>query len=132
MFKWLLKIFRIGETESAKIGRLGESASVKYLRKEKSMRIVARNMRIKKQEVDIIAFDGQTLVFVEVKTRTNSTQVDGYYSATSKSKMQNLKKFASAYIAKMRHKPRTWRFDAIEVRHENSKIISISHFENIG
>lgn len=132
MFTRLLKFFHIGETPTARIGRLGESASIKYLRKEKSMKIIARNVRIKKQEVDIIALDGQSLVFVEVKTRTNTTQVDGYFSATSKDKMQNLRKFASAYIGNMRVKPHTWRFDAIEVRHDNSKILSISHFENIG
>jgi len=132
MFKWIFQIFHIGETPTARIGRLGESASVKYLKSEKSMRIIKRNARIKKQEMDIIALDGDTLVFVEVKTRSQDAIVDGYYSASSKNKMQNLRKFASAYISAMRKKPRTWLFDAIEVRHDNSKIISISHFENIG
>lgn len=132
MFKRILKFFHIGETPTARIGRLGESHAVKYLKSEKSMRIIKRNARIKKQEMDIIALDGDTLVFVEVKTRSQNAQVDGYYSASSKNKMQNLRKFASAYIATLRKKPNTWRFDAIEVRHDNSKIISISHFENIG
>ena len=51
-------------------GRLGEDAAHRYLRK-KGFRIVARNWRRRSGagEVDLIGWDGEDLVFVEVKTR---------------------------------------------------------------
>jgi putative endonuclease len=47
-------------------GLNGEAAAVSYL-EEKGIQILERNFRSRKGEVDIIALDGQTLVFVEVK-----------------------------------------------------------------
>ncbi len=96
------------------------------------MKIISRNARIGKLETDIIALDGDSLVFVEVKNRSDNAQVDGYYAAVSKRKIDNLKKFARAYISSMKTKPKTWRFDAIDVRHDGDKIVSVKHFENIG
>src|SRR5260370_28838432 len=50
------------------LGRRGERAAEKYL-KRKGYRIVARNFRASGAEIDLVAIDGETLVFVEVKTR---------------------------------------------------------------
>jgi putative endonuclease len=48
-------------------GRAGEERAVKFLG-EKGMRLIARNYRTREGEVDIIALDGDTVVFIEVKT----------------------------------------------------------------
>lgn len=50
------------------IGRMGEEAAVKLLKKN-GCKIIAQNFRCRWGELDIIAKDGDTLVFVEVKTR---------------------------------------------------------------
>ncbi len=50
------------------LGRRGERAAEKYLRRN-GYRIVARNFRAAGAEIDLVAMDGETLVFVEVKTR---------------------------------------------------------------
>ena len=50
-----------------KLGRAGEAAAA-FLLEEKGMRILERNFRSHAGEVDIIALDGETLVFAEVKT----------------------------------------------------------------
>ena len=52
------------------IGKKGETVAVRYLKKQ-GYRIVEQNYRSKVGEIDIIARDKQSLVFVEVKTRTN-------------------------------------------------------------
>ena len=53
------------------LGKLGEDAAVEYLKKS-GFEILDRNWHCSKDaEVDIIAKDGKTLVFVEVKTRSN-------------------------------------------------------------
>lgn len=53
------------------LGRLGEDKAAEYLQ-AKGYKIVERNWYFHHKEVDIIAFDGDTVVFVEVRTRTSS------------------------------------------------------------
>ena len=53
----------------SKKGRAGEAAAASFLEK-KGMRILEKNFRSRFGEVDIIALDGETVVFVEVKTWT--------------------------------------------------------------
>jgi len=51
-------------------GRAGEAAAA-FLLEEKGMQILERNFRSSQGEVDIIALDGETVVFTEVKTWSN-------------------------------------------------------------
>jgi putative endonuclease len=51
------------------LGALGERAAAKYLR-ERGYRVLIRNYRCPAGEIDLICREGATLVFVEVKTRT--------------------------------------------------------------
>jgi putative endonuclease len=50
------------------LGRRGEEAAARHLRR-RGFEIVARNYRTRWGELDLVAFDGHTLVFCEVKTR---------------------------------------------------------------
>ena len=50
------------------LGRAGEAAAVRFLRR-RGLVIVARNLRSRLGEIDLLARDGSTLVFVEVKAR---------------------------------------------------------------
>ncbi|MBI2598965.1 YraN family protein [Candidatus Curtissbacteria bacterium] len=52
------------------IGQIGEEMAAEFLKKQK-YKIVERNFRIRGGEIDIIALDGKTLVYIEVKTRTS-------------------------------------------------------------
>ncbi|WP_457639688.1 YraN family protein [Persephonella sp.] len=58
--------------KSYETGRLFEDKAVEYLRK-KGYRILDRNFKTKYGEIDIIAVDGSTLVFIEVRYRKNSS-----------------------------------------------------------
>ncbi len=53
-------------------GKIGEDAACKYL-KSLGFKIIERNFRKGYSEIDIVALDGKTLVFVEVKTRYGNT-----------------------------------------------------------
>jgi len=53
------------------LGALGEKIAAKLLRENK-YKILAKNFHTRFGELDIVALDGDTLVFVEVKTRTNA------------------------------------------------------------
>ena len=51
-------------------GDIGEELACKYLLKN-GYKILERNFRIRGGEIDIVALDGETLVYIEVKTRTS-------------------------------------------------------------
>ena len=56
--------------DRAHLGRTAEAQAVKYLERQ-GYKILCRNFRIKRAEIDIIARDGKWLVFVEVKARSS-------------------------------------------------------------
>lgn len=77
-------------------GKAAEELAVEYLRAQ-GMRIVARNWRWRGGEVDIIAKDGNTLVFVEVKSRESSDFMQPE-EAVDQRKRLHLWRSAQAYL----------------------------------
>jgi putative endonuclease len=85
--------------------------------------VLARNVRTRHGEIDLIAFDGQTLVFAEVKTRTvhEGSAVAGPLQlpleALTARQRARLRRLAGAWLAQDRPRPsaHTIRFDAIGV-----------------
>lgn len=112
-------------------GDRGEEAAVRFLKK-RGMKIAARNFRSGRYEVDIVAFDGDCAVFVEVKTRSDSALVDGYYAAVSKTKRRGIRICANRYLSRLHPRPPSWRYDVVDVRIGGGmKISQIRHFENV-
>ena len=74
--------------DKKRLGRRGEKYAAKWLRK-KGYRILHRNYRLGDDEADLIAFDpdGETVVFVEVKTRRDD-RVPGELAINSKKKFR--------------------------------------------
>lgn len=85
------------ERNDKALGRLGESLAANYLRR-KGYRILGRNYRSKIGELDLIAAKDQTLIFVEVKTRTGKGGGEPYEAVDYK-KQQKLLKLADGYLA---------------------------------
>ena len=83
-------------SEHNDIGREGEDVAASYLM-QKGYRIVARNWRYGPKEIDIVARDGETMVFVEVKTRS-TLAFELPREAVTKKKMKNLVEAADAYM----------------------------------
>lgn len=92
-------------------GSLAEDRAVSFL-KQKGHRILARNYRRNCGEIDIISYDGKTLVFTEVKKR-NSTAFGGPLGAITKSKQTKIVQTAELYIKENAPKFDTIRFDAV-------------------
>lgn len=80
--------------EHNELGQQGEDIAARYLI-GKGFNIVARNWRCRHKEVDIIAMDGPTLVFVEVKTRSQSMAPSDLISYN---KIRFLETAAESYI----------------------------------
>ncbi|MCS7240141.1 MAG: YraN family protein [Candidatus Bipolaricaulota bacterium] len=92
-------------------GKQAEELAVQYLRTQ-GMRIVARNWRWRGGEIDIIAKDGDTLVFVEVKGRT-SPEFLSPQEAVDHRKRLHLWRSAQAYLQGKPAVP--VRFDVVAV-----------------
>lgn len=124
-------------TRNKSIGDLGETVAAKYLRR-KHYKILARNFKTGKLELDIVAQNRANVVFVEVKTR--SVNADDMYSpygtpsdAVDRDKKRNTISAAYTYLRAFPN-DRTPRIDVIEVYLDKDskkpKILKINHYEN--
>jgi putative endonuclease len=95
------------------LGERGEDVAVRHLRRA-GYRILGRNIRLNRCEVDIIARKGDTTVFVEVKTRRSAGLVDPVDNV-SESKRRNIRRVAKAYIRREGRPGDYYRFDIITV-----------------
>jgi putative endonuclease len=77
-------------------GRSGEDAAVQYLKKQ-GYSIIERNYRLRIGEIDIIARDGEYLVFIEVKTRRGGS-FGSPFEAVDVRKQRQIVKVALAYL----------------------------------
>jgi putative endonuclease len=111
-------------------GEAGEKAAENFLKHEKDFRIRERNWRNGQDEIDLIALEGDILVFVEVKTRRSGGLVPGYYSV-DKRKKRALKRASRAYLKTLKQKPITSRLDVVEVNYHPEKEWAILHFTNV-
>ncbi len=108
----------------------GEELATKFL-KEKGYKIIERNFRKGYGEIDIIAVQGRTLVFVEVKTRTGN-QFGTPLEQITYFKLRSLVKTAQFYKVLNPKLPEAMRIDAISVILDYSNNpVKIEHIENI-
>ena len=102
------------EPEHLVAGRWGEDLGATFL-KNGGMKILGKRVHVgKKDEIDVLARDGEILVFVEVKTR-RSEDFGRPISAVDRDKQYRLSRAAVRYMEKMKNKPAYFRFDVIEV-----------------
>lgn len=95
------------------LGQRGEAAAASYL-KRRGYKIVARGDRAVLGELDIVAVDGRTIVFVEVKTRASD---DGGHpaEAVDQEKQRRLTRVALAYLRRHELLEFPSRFDVVAV-----------------
>ena len=104
------------------LGRRGEELAAAHL-EELGFRVLERNARTRYGEIDLISFDGSTLVFAEVKTRTLGRSRATLHpeqrplTALRPRQRARLRRLAAAWLHQQRGRPtaRTIRFDAIGV-----------------
>jgi putative endonuclease len=94
-------------------GRLAEEAAVKYLTIQ-GYEVIQRNYRTTLGEIDIIAQDKGTLVFVEVRSR-QSTRLGLPQETVNWAKQQKLRRVAQQYLKAHKDWQRVCRFDVIGV-----------------
>src|ERR1051325_8504580 len=95
------------------LGYLGERAAEKFLRRC-GYKIVARGSRLPGGELDLVAVDGRTVVFVEVKTRS-SQQFGPPQEAVDENKQRRLTRAALSYLKRHGLLEYRSRFDVVAV-----------------
>ncbi len=97
------------------LGARGEDLAVRYLKK-KGYKVIERNYRCQWGEIDLIARQGDTLVFVEIKARTSS-DFGLPQDAVDRFKQEKLVQVARAYMAEHRlQETIPARFDVVAVQ----------------
>jgi len=110
------------------LGERGEAIAAAYLKGQR-FTIIERNFRCKGGEVDIIARDGKTLVFVEVKTRRTLTFGPPQMALTP-FKQRQISKVALTWLAKKKQFGASARFDVIAIVVPDHQVPEIEHIRN--
>lgn len=110
MASWFDMLFRKPQRDA--LGDRGENMAARFLR-NLGYKIIVRNFRCELGEIDIVARDGGTLVFVEVKTRTydDPAPEDQVHNA----KQHQLTKAARIYLARYGIPQPPARFDVVAI-----------------
>lgn len=114
----------------AERGRYGEDLAAQYCRRTLGYRQIARNWRYKQDELDLICRDGEVLVFIEVRARSESALVSGVDSVDAKKK-QKLLRACKAYLGQLDQPPKHLRFDVIGVVLRENEPGEVRHYQNI-
>lgn len=100
-----------------KLGKKGEELAVKFL-KRNGYKIIKQNYKTLIGEIDIIAKDRDTLVFIEVKTR-ESLEFGLPFEAVNRAKKKKIANVAHLYLKKIKELP-PCRFDVVSIHYENN------------
>lgn len=101
------------KNRSLELGKKGEEAAAKFLERH-GYEIIERNWHCPAGEADIIALDGDTLAFIEVKTRSD---VDKGFpeEAITKEKRQRYERISAYYLRDSPYEEIRFRFDVIGI-----------------
>lgn len=108
-------------------GISGEKIAEKFLI-SKGFRLIERNYRFERGEIDLIFDDHGIMVFVEVKSRSSDTYGEPEDSITPRKRKQ-IRKVAGAYLWEKNIKDTECRFDVVAIKRDGAKE-TINYYEN--
>jgi len=110
-------------------GTKGEEAAARFLTRS-GYAILDKNIRTRAGEIDLVAKEGNTLVFVEVKTRRDA-EGDPPQAAVNARKQNRLGKLAQGYLKLKRIRQTPCRFDVVSVIfNDEGSVKAIRHIPN--
>ena len=111
-----------------RLGAFGERLAAAHL-EAKGYRIRDRNYRCREGEIDIVAQDGETLVFVEVRTRRGDA-LGGPAESVTATKQSRLVAAATAYVQTLAEPPADQRIDVVAIQLSPAgRLLAIDHIE---
>lgn len=113
MWRWLAIFQRHRPQKPLSLGDQGEGIAAKFL-EERGFRILERQLRGRYGELDLIALDAETVVFIEVKTRASSAIGDPTEAVTV-TKQKRITQTALTYLKRRQWLNRRVRFDVVSI-----------------
>lgn len=110
-------------------GDSGEDLAARFLKKKK-LKILARQYKTKIGEIDLIAKEGDEIVFVEVKAR-RSLEFGYPEEAVTAIKIEKIHRVGLEYLKEKKLSRVEYRIDVIAIEFENN-VPKITHIENVG
>ncbi|MCY3959343.1 MAG: YraN family protein [Chloroflexi bacterium] len=110
---WPWRSRRRAPTDRAELGRWGEDVAARELKRRK-YRILGRNVRVGRGELDIVAADRDETVFVEVKTRRDQA-FGGARAALTHAKSHRLERLAQTYLRQHPDRAGPYRIDVVAI-----------------
>jgi putative endonuclease len=126
MREWLEKLLKRDPPLDV-LGQRGENLAARHLRNQ-GYKILIRNFRCEVGEVDIIARDGRSLVFVEVKTRADEEPTPE--AQVNAAKRHQLTKAAKHYLSRYGSPQPPARFDVVAIVWPTGREAKIRHTPN--
>jgi len=115
-------------SKTREVGRTGENIACEHLRK-KGYLIVERSFRLFRGEIDVVARDGDTLVFVEVKTRSDESHGRPEESVTP-AKQRQIRRIAQGYLVRNGCGDVACRFDVVAILFRGPDDYRLEHFKD--
>jgi putative endonuclease len=109
-----------------RLGRAGEKEAERFLRR-RGLKVLARRFDTPRGEIDLIMKDGQTIVFVEVKTLQSRQHADPQDAVTPR-KQRHLAAAAHCYLHQRRLLEHPARFDIVAVIIPEDGPTEVDHF----
>jgi putative endonuclease len=109
------------------LGKAGEDLAARFL-EQQGFIIIERNYRFERGEIDLIAEDGEELVFVEVKAR-RSTAYGAPEDAVTEEKQEQVHAVAEGFLFERDIDNRPCRFDVVAIEYRNNNT-DIRHIKN--
>jgi putative endonuclease len=116
------------EAEHLRRGRVGEAAAKRHL-KRAGLKFLTANFRTKSSEIDLVFRDGDCLVFVEVKARTEGGWTRPAAAVTQRTRGL-LGQAAKEYLRRLSNSETKFRFDIIEVLLRDGAVSEVRHLPN--
>ncbi|HEX4141423.1 MAG TPA: YraN family protein [Candidatus Methylacidiphilales bacterium] len=116
-------------TTVAEIGSYGERVAAAFVRRH-GYRLLTRNCKTERGEIDLVCREGEVLVFVEVRARSGDAFGRPAESIDTR-KEEALRAAAQDYLQLLKRDDITWRFDAVEVRLKVGEVPSCTLLQNI-
>ena len=113
---------------ASSLGPWGEEVASRHLQ-AKGYRIVDRNWRAASGELDLVARDGDALVFVEVKARASGA-FGSPEEAVTAGKQRRLQRAAWAYLEAHDALEADWRIDVIAIERRGGRVVRLDHYVN--
>lgn len=127
MWNWLTSLFRRPQT-TARLGDRGENVAAIHL-ESRGFQILERQHRGHYGEVDLIALDKDTIVFVEVKTRASVAAGDPT-EAVDRVKQRKITRSALGYLKQKGWLERRARFDVVAILWDGGGQPTLKHYRN--